>query len=56
MNEQELIDELKERVRYLENLHDSLRKEIRSHKKEISVLRAENKMLLQLRYQKNDQL
>ena len=29
MNESEIIDELKERIRYLENLHDTLRKEIR---------------------------
>ena len=46
MNESEIIDELKERIRYLENLHDSLRKEIRTQRKEIAALREERLIFL----------
>jgi chaperonin cofactor prefoldin len=46
MNDNEIIDELKERIKYLENLHDSLRKEIRTQRKEISALREERRMIL----------
>jgi hypothetical protein len=46
MNDNEIIDELKERIKYLENLHDSLRKEIRTQRKEIAALREERRMIL----------
>lgn len=46
MNDNEIIDELKERIRYLENLHDSLRKEIRTQRKEIAALREERRTIL----------
>ena len=39
-------NELKERIRYLENLHDSLRKEIRTQRKEIAALREERLIFL----------
>jgi uncharacterized coiled-coil DUF342 family protein len=39
-------DELKARINHLENLVDSLRKEIRTQRKEIDQLREERKMIL----------
>ena len=46
MTDAETIDELKARIRYLENLHDSLRKEIRLQRKEIAGLREERLIFL----------
>jgi|688.fasta_scaffold18882_14 hypothetical protein len=46
MTELETIDELKDRIRYLENLHDTLRKEIRLQRKEIAALREERLIFL----------
>jgi hypothetical protein len=48
MTDSEIIDDLKERIRYLENLHDSLRKEIRLQRKEIAALREERLIFLNL--------
>ncbi len=48
MTDAETIDELKERIRYLENLHDSLRKEIRLQRKEIAALREERLIFLNM--------
>lgn len=46
MSDAETIDELKARINYLENLHDSLRKEIRTQRKEIASLREERRIFL----------
>ena len=46
MNENEIIDDLKERIKYLENINNSLRKEIRTQRKEIASLREERRMIL----------
>lgn len=44
MDDQEYIeDELRSRIDYLEKINDSLRKEIRAQKKEISLLKKEQK-------------
>lgn len=40
------INELKDRIKYLENLHDNLRKEIRTQRKEIASLREERRIFL----------
>lgn len=46
MDKDEYIDELKARIRYLENLNDSLRKEIRTQRKEIALLREERRAIM----------
>lgn len=46
MDKDEYIDELKARINYLENLNDSLRKEIRIQRKEIAGLREERRYIL----------
>lgn len=46
MDKDEYIDELKARIHYLENLNDSLRKEIRTQRKEIAQLREERRTIL----------
>ena len=46
MDTEEYIDELKERIKYIENMNDSLRKEIRKQRKEIAVLKKECKPIL----------
>ena len=46
MNDNKIIEELKSRINYLENLHDSLRKEIRQQRKEIALLREERRTIL----------
>lgn len=46
MDRDEYIDELRSRIRYLENLNDNLRKEIRTQRKEIAQLREERKIII----------
>lgn len=46
MDKNEYIDELRSRILYLEKLNDSLRKEIRTQKKEIAALRKERQTIL----------
>lgn len=45
MDKDEYIDELKARIHYLENLNDTLRKEIRTQRKEIALLREEHRTI-----------